>query len=85
MHRGHDPVVQVLVLRGKLGNEFLIRVRSLPAQFVVEMRHANNNAKRFAQFHEQSQQRNRIRPARNRNANTLSRMDAKSLAQQYAQ
>src|SRR5258708_23216684 len=70
-----------LVLRGKLRNESLIRLRSLPAQLVVEMRNANNNPKRFAQFREQSQQRYRIRAARNRNADALPGANTETLAQ----
>jgi hypothetical protein len=47
----------------ELRDKSLVRVRSLPAQFVIEVNDANDNAKPFAQFEQKAQQRDGIRSA----------------------
>lgn len=44
------------ILRCQLGYEFLVSVRSAPAQLVIEMGHTRDNSQFLAQFQQQQQQ-----------------------------
>jgi hypothetical protein len=60
------------MLASQPSDEFLIRIRLHSAQPVVEMSKRYNDAKFAPQFDQQTQERNRINPARNRNPNPVS-------------
>ena len=53
------------------GNKLLIRIRLLPAQLVIEMDCRQNKPQLSAHFEQQSEERNRIDPPRNRDADAL--------------
>ncbi len=61
------------VLRGQLGDKCFVSVRSLAAQFVIEVHHAEHKSQLLAQFQQQEQERHRIRASGHRNAHTIPR------------
>jgi hypothetical protein len=60
-----------IVLPRQIGDEFLISIRLLPAQLVIEMNDGKNNPESAAQFQQQPQESNRVDPARNGNSNAI--------------
>jgi hypothetical protein len=59
------------VFGGKFGDEFFVSVRGSPAQLVIEVDNAENDAEPLAQFHQQQQQRHGIGSARDGYTNTV--------------
>jgi hypothetical protein len=53
---------------GEFRDKRFVQVRSLPAQFVIEVNDADDDAKPFAQFKQKAQQRDGIRSAGDRDA-----------------
>ncbi len=60
-----------IVLARQLRHKFLIRIRFVGAQFVIEMHHGNNNAEFMPQFQQKPQERNRINPTGDRNTDSI--------------
>jgi hypothetical protein len=59
------------VLLSQSSDEPFVFLGFSSAQFVIEMNHRKNNANFLAQFEHQTKQRDRVRPARNRDANAI--------------
>ena len=58
-------------LASQARNEFLISVRLRPAQLVIEMNDRKDNPQLASQLQQQPQERNRINPPGNGDANTI--------------
>ena len=66
--RGHVPALTVqlkFVLPSQLRHEAFIFVGLGPTQLVIEMNHRKDDANFLAQFHQQTEQSNRVRASRN--------------------
>ena len=57
----------------QLRNEFLIGVGFASPQFVIEMNRGEDNAQLTSQLQQQSQERNRVNPTRDRDADAIPR------------
>jgi hypothetical protein len=60
------------VLTGQVSNKLLIGVGFGSAQLVIKMNYRYHNAEFFTQLKQQAQKRDRINPARNRHADSIS-------------
>ena len=60
------------MLASQVRNEFLIRIRLIPAQPMIEMDHRDDNAEFIPQFEQQSQERDRINPPGDGHADAIS-------------
>ena len=63
------------MLLSKLADERFIRIRLRASQLVIEMNNGENDTDFLSQFEHKAEQRHRIRAARKRNANAVSRPD----------
>lgn len=61
-----------IILTRQIRDELLVAIRLRTAQLVIEMNNRENDTQLAPQFEHQPQQRNRINPARNGDANALS-------------
>jgi hypothetical protein len=59
------------MLSSQIRDKFLVRIRLGPAQLVIEMNDRENDPECLTQFDQQTQERNRIDPARDRDANSV--------------
>src|SRR5260370_29852203 len=58
--------------RSQFADEYLVTIRFCAPQFVIEMNDGKNNPDLLPKLKHDPQQRNRVRPARNRNPHTVS-------------
>jgi hypothetical protein len=61
------------MLLSQLADERFVRIRLHASQLVVEMNNGENDTNFLSQFEHKAEQRHRIRPGRNSNADALSR------------
>ena len=59
------------MLPSQFRDKLLVAVRLRPAQAVIEMNNRENDAELVTQCNQQSQQRDRVDPTRNRNPNPV--------------
>jgi hypothetical protein len=60
------------MLARQIRDELLIALRLRPTQFVIEMNSGNYDAEFVPQFQQQMQERNRVNPSRDGNADAIS-------------
>jgi len=62
------------MLTRQIRNKLLVRIGLRPAQLVVEMNYGEDDAEFVAQVQQQAQERDRINPAGNCDANAIARV-----------